>query len=188
MRITSRQFVVLLAMTVLSGACVSTPTHRSSRAATVDELAAGMPQGVRADLVRLREATKTYGDLATAQAAGYPSGIPACVADSTMGGMGRHYFDRASYDDTLRVERPEMLIYEPDKDGGVRLVAVEYVVPFRLWPETSTAPRLFGQEFKRHDGFRYWQLHVWAWKKNPAGLFADWNPQVSCPTTMSGAA
>jgi hypothetical protein len=25
-----------------------------------------------------------------------------------------------------------------------------------------------------------YQLHVWAWKKNPKGTFADWNPDVSC--------
>ena len=26
----------------------------------------------------------------------------------------------------------------------------------------------------------YYELHVWAWKRNPHGTFADWNPRVSC--------
>ena len=25
-----------------------------------------------------------------------------------------------------------------------------------------------------------YELHVWAWKTNPHGSFADWNPKVSC--------
>jgi len=23
--------------------------------------------------------------------------------------------------------------------------------------------------------------HAWVWKHNPAGMFADWNPEVTCP-------
>jgi hypothetical protein len=26
----------------------------------------------------------------------------------------------------------------------------------------------------------FYALHVWAWKENPNGTFADWNPKVSC--------
>jgi hypothetical protein len=25
-----------------------------------------------------------------------------------------------------------------------------------------------------------WYLHVWIWEPNPSGLFADWNPSVTC--------
>ena len=28
----------------------------------------------------------------------------------------------------------------------------------------------------------YYELHVWAWRHNPNGIFADWNPRVTCPT------
>ena len=40
---------------------------------------------------------------------------------------------------------------------------------------------LFGETFHRNDGAGLWVLHVWLWNHNPAGLFADWNPTVSCP-------
>jgi hypothetical protein len=23
--------------------------------------------------------------------------------------------------------------------------------------------------------------HVWVWRHNPAGMFVDWNPELSCP-------
>jgi hypothetical protein len=26
----------------------------------------------------------------------------------------------------------------------------------------------------------FYELHVWAWRHNPAGMFADWNPNVAC--------
>ena len=31
-------------------------------------------------------------------------------------------------------------------------------------------------------------LHVWAWKLNPHGMFADWNPGVSCEEYRDTAA
>lgn len=141
----------------------------------------GFNDEVRHDVETLRNATANFHDVAKAQSAGYPTTLPKCIDDSTMGGMGRHYFDRAIYDGKLDVAHPEMLIYAPDVTGKPdKLVAVEYVVPFSVLPSTSKAPRLFGQELKRHDDFKYWYLHVWAWKKNKAGLFADWDPSIKC--------
>jgi hypothetical protein len=26
----------------------------------------------------------------------------------------------------------------------------------------------------------FYEMHVWVWKTNPNGVFADWNPNVSC--------
>jgi hypothetical protein len=97
-----------------------------------------------------------------------------------MGGMGHHLIDRQLIDDKLEIERPEMLIYAPSANGKVELVAVEYILPYRFLAATEKPPRLFGQELKRYDQFNYWELHVWAWRRNAAGLFADWNPAVKC--------
>jgi hypothetical protein len=163
-------------------ACATTSRGGAPATASSEALGAGFSESVRRDLETLRTATAPYHDIRAAHAAGYPVVVPKCIADSTMGGMGRHVFDRASYDDTLKIERPEMLIYAARGDSIGRLVAVEYVVPFRLRPSTGVAPRLFGQEFRKHDEFQYWYLHVWAWERNPAGLFADWNPLIACPS------
>ena len=149
------------------------------------EPAAGFTDGfdatVRRDVETLRAATNKYHDLAAAEAAGYPTAtMPKCIADSTMGGMGHHYIDRKAFDDKLEIEHPEMLIYATDGEGKPELVAVEYIVPYRVLPATEKPPRLFGQELKRYDQYNYWALHVWAWRRNAAGLFADWNPAVKC--------
>lgn len=142
----------------------------------------GFDESVRRDVEKLRNATVAYHDVRVAQAAGYPTNLPKCIADSTMGGMGRHYFDRKIYDATLDVTKPEMLIYAPDAAGKPdKLAGVEFVVPFTLVPSTEKPPRLFGQELRRHEEFKYWYLHVWAWKHNKAGLFADWDPSTKCP-------
>lgn len=26
----------------------------------------------------------------------------------------------------------------------------------------------------------HYEIHVWAWRDNPNGIFVDWNPRVSC--------
>jgi hypothetical protein len=40
-----------------------------------------------------------------------------------------------------------------------------------------------GQQFMQFDTFQVWGLHVWIWKENPSGLFAPWNPRVTCKNT-----
>jgi len=158
-----------------------TAAQSASITPSLDAVTEGFSAIIRADIEKLRVATAPYHDVKVAQAQGYPTTTPACVADATMGGMGRHYFDRAVYDEKLDIAHPEMLIYAPGSVGQPdHLVAVEYVIPFRLIPSTEKPPRLFGQELKRHEEFKYWYLHVWAWKKNSAGLFSDWDPSIKC--------
>ena len=183
MRSASRGLVFAATMATLVIAATGGCTARSAYPArdAVAELTDGFDVGVRRDIETLRAATNKYHDLKAAEAAGYPSKMPMCIADATMGGMGHHFVDRTLFDDKLEIERPEMLIYAPVGDGKVELVAVEYVVPFRVLPASEKPPRLFGQAFKPYDEYKYWALHVWAWRRNSAGLFADWNPAVKCP-------
>lgn len=170
----------LAAFLLMQVGCHPWRARAASSEESVDKLAHGFGPAVKRDLTHLRQATRSFHDMTAAQAAGYPTTTPTCVEDSTMGGMGRHYLDRAASDDSLDIAHPEMLIYAPNADGTHRFVAVEYIVPYRARPATATAPRLFGQEFRPHAQFQYWYLHVWAWAYNPAGLFSDWNPAVSC--------
>lgn len=176
-RLISSAFLIALAPVV---ACTRPVVASAPSRDPVADLAAGFGPSVAHDLATLRTATNPFHDLAAAQAVGYPTATPPCVADSTMGGMGRHYLDRKSWDDTLVLTHPEMIIYAPDGPGKLKLVGVEYAIPFSVRPSTATPPRLFGQEFRRQEQNKYWYLHVWAWEKNPAGLFADWNPLVKC--------
>lgn len=170
-------------------------------------LAAGALEHARADcdsacreeLSATREATQQYHKEITALDDGY---LPtdACVA-SPAGGMGYHYIKPALVDLAVDAQEPELLLYEPAANGKRRLVAVEYFVPvincsgsvcapwFGPDPPTGSinpAPTLFGQTFNGpmpgHEPGMPWHydLHVWIWKNNPSGMFAQFNPAVSC--------
>lgn len=45
---------------------------------------------------------------------------------------------------------------------------------------TADPPVLMGHEFHPVPAAGIWGLHAWVWKHNPDGMFADWNPEVSC--------
>jgi hypothetical protein len=141
---------------------------------------------------QVRHHTAPYRHLARAKAAGYAllrdaAGI-ACI-DDPAGGMGVHFVNGDLVGDgKVRANRPEALVYEPTGHGK-RLVAVEYVVFRKDWraAHPTGRPELFGRRFElqgrdnRYGLPPFYELHLWAWKHNPAGLFDDWNPRVHCP-------
>jgi hypothetical protein len=155
---------------------------------------ADTPTRSQSNLAEVRAATVKFTDVATAQAAGYhlledAAGI-ACI-DSPAGGMGIHYVSiDLVLDPTFDPAKPEVLVYEPDKHGRLKLVAVEYVVFESDWQ--GPPPTLFGEDFHRMPGAgedepqnryglpAFYELHAWVWKHNPSGTFEDWNPRVSC--------
>jgi hypothetical protein len=132
---------------------------------------------------RLRAATQPFQTIDSAVAAGYPRTVAECLVHEHHGAMGYHHLNRTYADATLDVERPEILLYERRPDGTYRLNGVEFIVPYRAWSRDSVAPVLMGQTLHREDNLRIWYLHVWAWTKNPEGLFANFNPDVACPGT-----
>jgi hypothetical protein len=104
-----------------------------------------------------------------------------CMVDESSakaGGMGYHYVNTDLLDGKVEVDKPEALLYEPEANGQLRLVAVEYVIPKAAWT-ADTLPRLFGQQLKL-NAFDLYALHVWAWENNPSGIYASWNPRVTC--------
>ena len=137
-------------------------------------------------LAALRRATAPFQNFGTATAAGWSAQITPCMT-SAAGGMGFHYGNTALFDATVRVEAPELLLYEPDQNGRLRLVAVEYIIPYTARSRSATPPVLFGLPFTRNDTFRLWGLHAWVWKENPNGIFADWNPRVTCAHTNNAS-
>ena len=132
-------------------------------------------------LEQLRAATRPYQALDAAVAAGYPRQVADCLVHEHHGAMGYHHLNRAYADSTLDVNRPEILLYEKLSDGSYKLNGVEFILPYRFHSRDSVAPSLMGQRLKREDNLNFWYLHVWAWKENSSGLFADFHPGVSCP-------
>lgn len=135
------------------------------------------------DLATLKRVTSPFRTFSAAMDAGWSAKITSCMADQTLGGMGFHYGNTSLIDGTVQVDQPELLLYEPQADGSNELVAVEYIIPYTAHARSDAPPVLFGQQFKQNDTFQLWGLHVWAWKTNPSGLYADWNPQVNCNNT-----
>jgi len=144
-------------------------------------------QGGEGSLPRLvREATAPFQDVDAAVPAGYAlSG--GCVSGPEFGAMGVHFVNASLVaDGVLDAALPEALVYEP-RNGQLRLVAVEYLVLAEQWDENNDHPPVLnGQHFhfvpapNRTGLPAYYELHVWAWKQNSRGTFADWNPAVSC--------
>jgi hypothetical protein len=134
----------------------------------------------------VRRATAQFEDVHKADAAGYEL-LHGCVSGPQRGTMGIHFANGDLVGDgALDVLHPEALLYEP-KDGKLHLVGVEYVVIAEAWDAShKTPPVLMGQLFNyvgapnRYGLPAFYELHVWAWKHNPDGMFADWNRRVSC--------
>lgn len=168
----------LCAIALASLCLVGTPTTGAARghdAIHEDQLS---PQ-TRQQLAALRAATAQYHDFDAATQPGMwevPVPSPLECLDGATGGMGYHFVNPNNIG-VLDPTRPQALIYEPERDGSMRLVAVEYIV---FAPQSAPAPVLFDQEFHWNSRFQIWALHAWVWRGNPDGVFADYNPIVSC--------
>jgi hypothetical protein len=140
-------------------------------------------------LAAVRALTAKYHDVSAALADGYQLGfrgvVTGCISNPTAGAMGYHYFNYAKMDDPAIVEGdPEVLVYHTADDGALVLGAVEWVVPKPIWEQTGNIepPVVFGQKLHVLNPVLNWYIaHAWIWRNNPAGMFADWNPEVTCP-------
>ncbi len=139
----------------------------------------------RNPIKRLRAVTARFRHIPAAQAAGYDlvPGLDHCFDNPGVGAMGYHYINVDLLDTHVDPLRPEAMVYSTGENGRLRLSAVEYVVPAEAWDAAghSQPPELFGHTFHLNEALGVYALHAWIWKHNPAGLFEDWNPNVSCP-------
>jgi hypothetical protein len=180
---------MLLAAAMLSAFPFSTATAQA-------RAAVGAPPSVSPELEHARAALDKYRDPVVAVHDGYFSTL-GCVeypkggAEGTMqyapGGMGVHFLNLQLIAPTLDPARPQVLIYEPDGDK-LRLVAAEWFLPTQAAPQGP--PSIFGKQLEgpmegHHplmpEGLHHYDLHVWLWKNNPAGVFSATNPAVKCP-------
>jgi hypothetical protein len=126
---------------------------------------------------------------------------------ASLGAMGVHYFrpdllgitappsPRVSGDGThTDFRKPSILIYEPRSDGSLELVAVENLVFQRAWKAAGNVerPTFHGVPYdemvddpataidEAHMFEPHFDRHVWIYRHNPNGMFAPFNPAVSC--------
>lgn len=133
-----------------------------------------------------------------------------------LGAMGIHYFrpdflgitappnprvdGNGTYTD---FNKPAILLYEPQADGSLKLIGVENLVFEKAWHAAGhkTPPSFHGVPYdhmvddpgtkvdEAHGFMPHYDRHVWVFRDNPNGVFAQYNPNVSCkaakPTNMS---
>lgn len=129
---------------------------------------------MNAGLATLRRVTARYHRVAEASEDGFVEFL-SCVE-----GLGIVYANPARvFDGTLDLAEPEVLFYEPQKNGRLRLIGVETVIPIDAWTG-SDPPSLFDHEFHRNEGLGLFGLHIWVWRHNPEGMFAFMHPEASC--------
>src|SRR5215210_2962419 len=165
-------------------------------------------------LADVRAATERFRDIKAALAEGYVRD-PMNVCDTadmmgrqaTLGAMGIHFFrpdllgiksppnPRVDGNGThTDFRKPSILIYEPQADGSLRLVAVENLVFQKSWHAAGNKkpPAFQGVEYdtmqddpatsidEAHMFEPHYDRHVWLYRKNPNGVFAQFNPNVNC--------
>ena len=164
------------------------------------------------DIDQLRDVVTKYKDVNIALADGYITPDNHCVSaegeglPAELGGMGIHYIHPALLEITgtdPRVDgnsthtdwmRPSILIYEPQEDGSLELVAVEnlvfekawnpsgkteeLVLNGRGWDHMADDPNTPGDE--AHGFMPHYDQHVWLFRENPMGELMPFNPNVTC--------
>jgi hypothetical protein len=192
-------------------ACSGAPDAQDAQSA---EVRAASPAPGEPTLDEVRAAAERFRDVEVALAAGYipdPSGM--CVTaemegrSREEGTMGIHYFrpdllgitgaenprvgGTGTYTD---FRSPAVLIYEPQANGTLDLVAVENLVFIDAWERAGNRqpPSFHGVPYDRMEddpateadeahGFEpHYDRHVWIFRENPNGVFSPFNPNVTC--------
>lgn len=173
-------------------------------------------------LKEVRALTAKYQDVQVALAEGYIRD-PGNICDTAdmmgrpkeLGAMGIHFFRPdllgISGPPNPRVDgtgthtdfrKPSILIYEPQADGSLRLVAVENLVfaKARHAAGNDKRPTFHDVEYdsmkdnpataidEAHMFEPHYDRHVWLYRENPNGMFAQFNPAVSCAAHVANAA
>jgi hypothetical protein len=185
------------------------------RTAITALLAAFVPMAAMAvdvDLDAMRASVEKYKDINVALADGYITPDNHCVSAAgeglppELGAMGIHYIHPAILKITATEPRvngdsthtdwsqPSVLIYEPQTDGSLELVAVENLVFEAAWNAAATGEELVlngrGWDHMADDpntpgdeahGFMpHFDQHVWLFRENPMGTLMPFNPNVTC--------
>jgi len=198
---------LVLTLATLAPVLLAVPGARpSSSHPTVPDIAPSV-------LASVRTATARYRDVKAALADGYiRDPMNMCVTAASegnpawLGEMGVHFFRPDVLGITATSPRidgtgtntdfthPGVLIYEPQPDGSLQLVAVENLVFEKAWRAAGhDAPPAFeGHEYyhmvdnpltpadEAHGFQPHYELHMWTERANRRGAIVQYNPDVSC--------
>ena len=176
-----RKLVVLVISLLALAGLVSAPAAQA--ATRMDNVSSSMLAPYRALMDQYRDASALGPDwVKVVDLAGI-----SCIGDPAgTGNMGIHYVNPARLTDGVIVaNQPEAVVYEPEPNGTLRLVAFEYLVfqsdfgpvPPELFPGHPFMATAAGNRFGLPA---YYSQHVWVGKGNPYGNLAMWNPNVHC--------
>lgn len=156
-------------------------------------------------LQQVAKQLEAYKSVAYARSQGYIQ-ASACESHPTLGTMGHHYVNprllgltapvngrvNGTGTDT-GVDPPAILLYVPDGQGGLELVGIELLVFAAAWDAANNQPPMYrGRTFnymaddpntphdEAHGFMPHYDLHIWLFEHNPSGLYAQWNPSLSC--------
>jgi len=181
----------LLSALVLMNVCpwraLAQDHHSHTQSPQLGEMTPAQQDNVGSLIKIVRDSTERFKNVLVAQAEGYALQF-GCVSGSDAGAMGLHYVNGALVNSgVLDATRPQIVIYEPMPDGGLKLIGADYLVLADAWnKKNSGPPELMGQLFHLFESPNrfglpaFYTLHVWAWKDNPNGAFVNWHPNVSC--------
>jgi hypothetical protein len=166
-------------------------------------------------LDEVRAIAEKYRDVNVAKSEGYSTDNKCVTAEmlghpAAMGAMGLHYVRRdllglpakpappgsgrvSGTGTHTDFRKPAMLVYEPQADGSLQLVAVENLVFAAAWQKTGKkAPTFHGHNWplltddpattldEAHGWEPHYEQHLWVLRENPNGAYAPFNPSVTC--------
>ncbi len=214
--------LVTLGAIALAAACAPADAAQSDEGTSpaAPAAAAGTTSAMDSMLAQVRAATSKYQDVNVAIADGYVRDpLDLCDTAEMMGRpaedgvMGIHFAHPGRLGITAppnpRVRgtsthtdflNPGVLIYEPQADGSLELVAVENLVFVESWEAAGNTerPTFMGQPYdlmaddpateidEAHMFEPHYDLHVWLYRENPRGMFAQFNPNATCVNHKGG--
>jgi len=176
--------IALILLSVCSSSALAQDGHSHTM---TPQQTAGQDSQAAALIQAVRQATERFKDVTVAEKEGYALGF-GCVSGDDYGAMGLHYINGDILNGgEVDVNRPQIVIYEPQPTGEPRLIGADYLVFAKEWDKKKIGPpQLMGQLFHYFESPNrfglpaFYTLHVWAWKDNPNGAFVNWHPNVSC--------
>jgi len=181
---------------ILAGMTLGSATAQSAHTHSAVKNTQGLTAAQGALLHAVRESTAKYKDVSMAESDGYNL-LFGCVTGPDSGAMGLHYVNMDLVGSgVVDATKPQIVIYEPQSDGHLRLIGADFLVLAEQWDKAHPgqgAPQLMGQLFHYFESPNrfglppFYTLHVWAWKPNPNGAFVNWHPNVSCAAFGSQA-